>query len=130
MVKPMYTLVMIHHHVERIVQNNELVIPKCQHLPSGKNHTEKKIAKKPWSKMFWEKPNFGAVDLSQPFDSKNHYLLKCHHFFWFSFLHLLVNLQFQDHQQRYLEKTVFNSAGGFLRLNFKTKIQVFFPSFI
>ena len=42
MVKPLYTLVMIRHHIKRTPDNNKLAIPKYQHLLLGENHTEKK----------------------------------------------------------------------------------------
>ena len=40
MVKPRKTLVLIQHHVERILQKNKLVIPNCQPLLLGENYTE------------------------------------------------------------------------------------------
>ena len=43
MVKPMYTLVLMQHHVERILKKNKLVIPKCQPLLLGERYTEKKM---------------------------------------------------------------------------------------
>ena len=42
MVRPMKTLVLIQHHVERILQKNRLVIPNCQPLLLGENYTEMK----------------------------------------------------------------------------------------
>ena len=42
MVRPMKTLVLIQHHVERILQKNRLVIPNCQPLLLGENYSEMK----------------------------------------------------------------------------------------
>ena len=42
MVKSIYTLVLIQHHIKRILQKNKFVIPKCQPLLLGENYTEKK----------------------------------------------------------------------------------------
>ena len=40
MVKPIKTLVLIQHHVERILLKNKLVIPNCQPLLLGENYIE------------------------------------------------------------------------------------------
>ena len=40
MMKPMKTLVLIQHHVKRILQKNNLVIRYCQPLLLAKNYTE------------------------------------------------------------------------------------------
>ena len=39
-VKPMKTLVLIQHHVERILSKNKIVIPNCQPLLRGENYTD------------------------------------------------------------------------------------------
>ena len=40
MLKPMETLVLIQHHVERVLLKNKIVIPNCQPLLLGGNYTE------------------------------------------------------------------------------------------
>ena len=40
MLKPMKTLVLIQHHVERMLQKNKIVILNCQLLILGENYTE------------------------------------------------------------------------------------------
>ena len=40
MLKPMKTLVLIQHHVERMLQKNKIVILNCQLLILGENYAE------------------------------------------------------------------------------------------
>ena len=40
MLKPVKTLVLIQHHVERILKKDKIVKPNCQPIPLGKNYTK------------------------------------------------------------------------------------------
>ena len=78
MVKPIYSLVLIQHHVVRILSKNTFVKPSYQPLLLGENYTQVKawqlrFVQKTLSEMFWRKTSFEAKHLSHHFYNKSWY---------------------------------------------------------